>query len=187
MMQALTKGCPEYLKGGLPEERECSDSGTVLLIYRRIQMAGCICEQCVSGLHRVSHVCIGSSWIFRDLEPEEKTALASAAIRRLFKRGDVIFSQDEVADRMFLIKAGRIKISKVTEDGNELILDIRKEGDFLGEQIFWDDFRYPGTAACIEDTYICGFNRQSFEKLVMENPGIGLSVIKKSQQAHRIS
>lgn len=36
---------------------------------------------------------------------------------------------------MFLIKGGRVKLTKVLEDGNELTLDIRKAGDFVGENM----------------------------------------------------
>jgi CRP/FNR family transcriptional regulator len=79
---------------------------------------------------------------------------------------------------MFLIKAGRVKLSKFTEDGDEITLDIRKAGDFLGESMLLEDTEYPLTAVCLEDTLICGFTKQDFEKLVLDYPSIGLQVIK---------
>jgi len=105
-------------------------------------------------------------------------ALTQAALRKLYKRGQEVFSQGDPAHKMFLIKAGRVKLSKLTEGGDEITLDIRKAGDFLGESMLIEDTDYPLTAVCLEDTFICGFTKSDFEKLVLENPSIGLQVIK---------
>lgn len=141
-------------------------------------MAGCKCNEAAVGYSNFSHICIGSSWIFNNLSGDEKSALAASAVRREYNKGESLFLQGDIADRMFLIKAGRLKLSKVMEDGTEFILDFRKEGDFLGEQIFWDDFAYQSTAECLENSFICSFKREAFEKLVLEYPSIGLNVIK---------
>ena len=141
-------------------------------------MAGCVCQHCVAGYGETSEKCIGSSWLFQNLESADKSALAAKAIRKEYKKGEQVFNQGDHADKMFLIKAGIIKISKVSRGGDEFILDIRRKGDFLGEQIFWDDFKYPGTATCMADCYICGYSRDAFEKLIMDYPKIGLNVVK---------
>jgi CRP/FNR family transcriptional regulator len=79
---------------------------------------------------------------------------------------------------VFLIKGGRIKLTKVLEDGTELMLDLRKAGDFVGENMFSEEGEYPVSAVCIEDTLTCGFTRSQFEALVLNNPTVGLQVIK---------
>ena len=89
-----------------------------------------------------------------------------------------MFTQGDPANQMFLLKAGRVKLGKITEEGNEITLDIRKAGDFLGESMLIEDADYPLTALCLEDTLTCGFTKAAFEKLILENPNIGLQVIK---------
>lgn len=79
---------------------------------------------------------------------------------------------------MFLIKGGRIKLTKVFEDGTELTLDIRKAGDFVGENMFSEEGEYPVSAYCLEDTLTCGFSRNQFEQLILEHPNVGLQIIK---------
>lgn len=107
-----------------------------------------------------------------------KMALVAAAVRQDYKKGDVLFRQGDMADKMFMLKYGRVKLIKVNRDGNEIILDIVKAGDVLGEQVFWKEFIYPCSAICLEDTFSCGFTRNGFEQLVLENPQIGLAVIR---------
>ena len=79
---------------------------------------------------------------------------------------------------MFLIKGGHVKLSKVLEDGTELTLDIRKAGDFVGENMFSEEGQYPVSAYCLEDTLTCGFSRSQFEELVLQHPKVGLQIIK---------
>jgi CRP/FNR family transcriptional regulator len=127
---------------------------------------------------KVGSTCIGHLWVFANLKPEELAALTQAARRQPCKKGEAVFSQGDRADQMFLLKAGRVKLSKVTADGHEITLDIRKAGDFLGENLLLEEADYPLTAVCLEDTLICGFTKTNFEKLILENPNIGLQVIK---------
>ncbi|MHB1005768.1 MAG: Crp/Fnr family transcriptional regulator [Chloroflexota bacterium] len=123
-------------------------------------------------------MCIGSLWIFEQLGPEEMRALVSATFRKNYKRGEAIFAQGNQAREMFLIKAGRVKLSKLAEDGTEFTLDIRQAGDFVGETMLSEEIEYPVTAWCLQDTLVCGFDKEGFERLVLAHPNIGLQVIR---------
>ncbi|MGD8542880.1 MAG: cyclic nucleotide-binding domain-containing protein, partial [Desulfobacteraceae bacterium] len=83
----------------------------------------CLCEQIAGRDIELSPTCIGHLWIFQNLEAEEVEALSREALRRKSKTGQTLFSQGDPADGMFLIKGGRVKLSKVLEDGTELTLD----------------------------------------------------------------
>jgi len=138
----------------------------------------CLCEQIAGKDIELSPTCIGHLWIFENLNPEEVKALSSEALRKKSVKGQALFLQGDPADEMFLIKGGRVKLTKVLEDGNELTLDIRKAGDFVGENMFSEESEYPVSAYCLEDTLTCGFSRNQFEKLVLQHPNVGLQIIK---------
>ncbi len=138
----------------------------------------CLCQQIAGDDIELAPVCIGSLWIFKDLAPKEIKALSHDALRKKMVKGQTLFLQGDSADEVFLIKGGRIKLTKVLEDGTELMLDIRKSGDFLGENMFSEESQYPVTAVCLEDTLTCGFSRSQFEALVLKHPGVGLQIIK---------
>lgn len=139
---------------------------------------GCLCSELAGPGVEVSPTCIGHLWVFENLEGEEMGALVQAARRQVYRKGQEVFAQGDPASQMFLLKSGRVKLSKITPEGNEITLDIRKAGDFLGESMLIADADYPLTALCLEDTLICGFTKADFEKLILENPNIGLNVIK---------
>jgi CRP/FNR family transcriptional regulator len=138
----------------------------------------CLCEQIAGDSIELSPTCIGHLWIFQNLDPEEVEALSHEALRKKSNKGESLFLQGDSANEMFLIKGGRIKLSKVHEDGTELTLDIRKAGDFVGENMFSDEGEYPVSAYCLEDTLTCGFSRKQFEELILKHPKVGLQIIK---------
>ena len=146
--------------------------------WREAMAAGCLCEELAGKDVDLSSICIGDLWIFESLSPEEMGALVRNAIRKVYDRGQAVFLQGDPAREMFLLKAGRVKLSKITEEGTEITLDIRKAGDFLGENMLSEDIEYPVTAWCMEKTLICGFDKTCFEKIVLLHPNIGLQVIR---------
>ncbi|KMY68580.1 Crp/Fnr family transcriptional regulator [Desulfocarbo indianensis] len=141
-------------------------------------MASCKCEELAGPGLELSPTCLGHLWLFQDLEAGDLEALSQAAQRRKYGAGELIFRQGDPADTMFLIKGGRAKLTKLGEDGSEFTLDIRKAGDFLGENMLNDPGDLPVSAVCLEDSLTCGFSREDFEKLVLAHPRLGLQVIK---------
>ncbi|MFZ1200047.1 MAG: cyclic nucleotide-binding domain-containing protein, partial [Desulfobacterales bacterium] len=96
----------------------------------------CLCESITGGEIDLSPTCIGHLWIFDKLEPVAIEALSREALRKKSVKGEALFRQGDPTDEKFLIKSGRVKLTKVLEGGGELTLDIRKAGDFVGENMF---------------------------------------------------
>lgn len=138
----------------------------------------CLCQEIAGPDFELSPTCLGQLWMFDNLPQSELEELIREAARKKLAKDEPLFMQSDPADELFLIKGGRVKLVKLFEDGNELTLDIRKGGDFLGENIFSDKGGYPVSAICLEDTVTCGFNRSQFEQIVLKYPNIGLQVIK---------
>ena len=58
--------------------------------------------------------------------------LASGPVRR-FGKGDVLMRQGDQGTHVLVLTAGRVKVTKVDADGNELLLAIRSGGEVIGE------------------------------------------------------
>lgn len=86
---------------------------------------------------------------------------------------------------MFLVKGGRIKLTKYFGHGRELTLDLRKCGELFGEDILGSTEKYPVSAMAIENTVTCGVYKKDIEKLILEHREIGLVIIKN--MSNRIS
>jgi len=79
----------------------------------------CLCEKNIPEGTALSPKCIKDIWLFSEFESEDLAFLRSLGRSKVYRRGDAVFHQGDAADAMFLIKSGRIKLSKIFEDGRE--------------------------------------------------------------------
>ncbi|XPV77867.1 MAG: Crp/Fnr family transcriptional regulator [Desulfovibrio sp.] len=153
-----------------------------------------ICDECKNTIPTGScttNYCFKDLWIFNDFSEEHVKQLQTIGQKRTISKGDMVFRQGDSAHDIFLIKYGRIKLSKVNIDGTEITLDFRKAGDTLGENVFSDEELYPVSAIAIEETTTCGITFPDFQKLILKNPEMGLKVIssmsrKITAMTHRL-
>lgn len=95
---------------------------------------------------------------------EEKTGY-----EKQLNTGKVLFKDGDPGDEMYLIKSGKIRISKAAGDV-EKTLAILKEGDFFGEMSVIDGSPRSATATAIEPVELVIFDREVFMNQVRENP-----------------
>jgi CRP/FNR family cyclic AMP-dependent transcriptional regulator len=72
------------------------------------------------------------------LNAEERDAVLAIGRECAFPRGAVILHQGEPQDRILVLLAGRVKVTRLDGDGRESLLSIRDPGDVLGELSFVD-------------------------------------------------
>ena len=100
-------------------------------------------------------------------------------IDRKFPRDAVIFEDGSIGDYMYLIQEGQVKITKMSEDGREKILEILGPGDFYGEMALLD--REPRSAS-VKTTTACvllALSRQDFLGLLKQNHELTLELIRE--------
>ena len=71
--------------------------------------------------------------LFKELSDKEKSTLAEALVARSYQAGQRVFKQGEEGDELIFIREGRVKVSKVSEEGRELLIAYLGAGDFFGE------------------------------------------------------
>ncbi|MCK4396675.1 Crp/Fnr family transcriptional regulator [candidate division WOR-3 bacterium] len=83
--------------------------------------------------------------------------------------GEVLFKDGDRGDEMYLIKSGKVRISKSAGEV-EKTLAVLKEGDFFGEMSVIDGSPRSATATAIEPAELVIFDREVFMNQVRENP-----------------
>lgn len=148
----------------------------------------CKCVQLAGAGATLDPRCFEQIWLFEGAPHAALSAVASQLIRKKLQAGDDLFRQGEPAESIYLIKMGSVKLWKVTDEGRSVTLDIRKAGDLLGEGVLLEEGKYPVGATCLEPTITCGFDRATFEALVLKHPDVGLVVIRNlSRRVQQLS
>lgn len=124
--------------------------------------------------------------LFAGLDDSEMRRLAERATMREFRRGKVILQPNELQEMIYLIKEGRVKLSRYSPDGREQILTLLKPGDVFGEFALVEKAE-PVHVEAFEDTLICALNRSDFLMLVGRQPEVMLAVVKVLAERLRVA
>jgi CRP/FNR family transcriptional regulator len=115
--------------------------------------------------------------IFSGLLPEEKTRLNQIIMEKHFKKNSIILMEDDSKNFMYVIFSGKIKVVRITPDGKEQILVIRKRGDFFGEMTLLDGKYQPATIVAMEDAVVGLISKVEFEKYFMKDASVLKQII----------
>lgn len=116
--------------------------------------------------------------IFMDLSPEEAESVGQLTIVRKYRKNMIIFMEGEPGEALYFLLSGKVKISKLTEDGREQILHILQAGDIFAEVVLIDRGPYPATAEVIEEAQVGMLRNDDVENLIRTNPDIALKILK---------
>ena len=115
---------------------------------------------------------------FQGLSEKELEMVSDVMLERFFPKGDVLFFEGDPGEALFVIKSGRVKISKMSEDGREQILHILKAGDIFAEVILFDQGPYPATAEAVENTTCWLLRNAAMEKLLASHPQLAIKLLR---------
>jgi CRP-like cAMP-binding protein len=109
---------------------------------------------------------LGESDLFRSLGEQARLHLAERASQRGYRRGQVVFVQDERGDRMFLVAEGEVRLLIRSPHGDEVELTRRARGDAFGEVALLDGGPRSATAEAITPAVLIGIGREDLIKLL---------------------
>lgn len=115
--------------------------------------------------------------LFRGLEPAELQTVLSAARRYPIPIGEAIFHQDDEATTLFVLVGGRLKVTQVTADGQQVVVRFIGPKDMFGCVAVMGTSRYPGTATAIEDSLAIGWDSGTMSGLIERHPAIAMNAL----------
>ncbi len=104
-------------------------------------------------------------------------------VRTTHPRRTVLFEQGDPARMVYLVKSGKVRISRTTEDGKELTIAVLGAGDLFGEEIVFSRAVERTTqATCLEPSLICAARMQDVFEIMSGNPLVALNIAKYLQE-----
>lgn len=125
--------------------------------------------------------------LFSELSDEEIKAISDVAVKQFYKKDNMVLIEEEVGSTMFVILDGRVKISRISDEGREVILSILCDGDFFGEMSILDGQTRSANAVTLEDTNLLIFRRENFLQMLYDYPQIAINLLKELAQRLRRS
>ena len=76
--------------------------------------------------------------LFLALDEEASVALRASMVEIDFNRGQIVFSEGDPGDRLYVIMDGKIKLGTTSNDGRESLLAVLGPGEMFGELSLFD-------------------------------------------------
>ncbi len=116
-----------------------------------------------------SHLVRLNDLIDRYCAPEWKELLRERNTQVTFQKGDHIFTDGQVADRMYMIHHGRVKVVASYVKGQERIIRLAGDGEVLGHRGIGDEPIYTATAIALSGTSVNVIPMQLFLSTLKAN------------------
>lgn len=115
--------------------------------------------------------------LFAGLSDDDLDALMGIVRIREHARGELLFSEGELADGFFVVLDGKVKVYKLSPEGKERILHVIQPGGTFAEAAIFGDGLYPAYAEPLQTSKLIFLPKDGFLDLLMNNGRISINMI----------
>ncbi len=123
--------------------------------------------------------------LFHGVPRDEIERFAHLFHERDYGAKEIVFSEGDLGDAIYLLKSGHVRLFRSTEDGKELTLAILGPGDVFGELALFDESRRQTFAEALDATYICAASVDDFTRLMGHRPALTMMVAGEMARRRR--
>lgn len=113
--------------------------------------------------------------LFKNISVEDCERLVAAGRIYEIQPGGFFFQQGEDSTMLYVILAGRVKLSQVTSEGHQVIVDYFGAGEGLGIIMALNELPYPLSAEAIEPCVSIGWSREVMLGLMKDNAQLAIN------------
>lgn len=116
--------------------------------------------------------------LFATFSESELSEVLCLIERKQYHKGDVIFTEGDVCDRLLIINRGSFKVFSTSKEGKEQILYVLGDGEFLGDLNLLKKDTYSFSALALEETHLCTIKKDDFDQLIKNHPSLFARVLE---------
>lgn len=135
------------------------------------------CEQCI----------IRQFNSLKELTREELVRISACKTSYTIKKGEALFKEGQHINGIYCIKDGVCKVSKISDNGNNQIVNLIKKGDTIGERSLVTDEPSNLNAYALQDLEVCFIPKEEIVNDLKKNNDFTMSVLKKMANSLKIS
>ncbi len=115
--------------------------------------------------------------LFALLDDEEAAVLAGQVELREFKARQRIWKIGEPGGRAYVLVEGRVRVTAVDEDQQEVVIDEPMHGEFLGFASMLEETEHRTSAIALEDSVCVEVDRHDLSVLLERKPLAGMDML----------
>jgi CRP/FNR family transcriptional regulator len=117
------------------------------------------------------------STLFRGLTRDQTQRLGCVFRPARYRRNQILFFEGGVAQHLFALHSGLVKVVKSLENGKDRITGVLFPGELFGLESL-TDAAYPLTAVALRDSEICAAPREDFSTFLQNNADVAIGMVR---------
>jgi CRP/FNR family cyclic AMP-dependent transcriptional regulator len=117
--------------------------------------------------------------LFSQVSEADLEQVASHLIERRYPRNTTIVEEGLPGDYMYILREGRVKVTKLSDDGREKILDFLEAGKFVGEMALLERAPRSASVKTLTAVRVLALSRNDFMGLIRKSPDLAMAVIQE--------
>ncbi len=95
-----------------------------------------------------------------------------------YRKGSLIYTQDEPANRFCLVISGKVKILRLSDDGKTTLVDIYRPDEFFGESAFLNSPQRAEQAVAVEESRVMTWSSGQIEEIMEKRPRLAVAMVQ---------
>ena len=121
---------------------------------------------------------MAQSPLLEGLPAAEARRVLSEARERQLDKGEILFHQDEAAEALHVVTEGRVRLTQLTAEGQEVVVRLCGPGEVFAGIAALDGKAYPFTAAAAEPSRVLLWRRAALQELFRAVPRLQANVLE---------
>jgi CRP/FNR family transcriptional regulator, cyclic AMP receptor protein len=95
-----------------------------------------------------------------------------------YRKGQIIYNQDQPSASIYLVIDGKVKVSRLADDGHQVVIDIYQPDEFFGESAFLSLPHRAEQATALENVKLMTWTSSEIEDIVMKKPRLAVALMQ---------
>ncbi len=123
--------------------------------------------------------------LFAGLSDDELACFNNSARFGAYKKGKILYLQDDSADFFYVMSGGWIKLFQTMPEGEEIIIDMLTIGDIAGESAIFEQGIHTSSAQVVESVQLYSIPSALLKEQIRLKPALALRLLSSMSQRHR--
>jgi CRP-like cAMP-binding protein len=107
------------------------------------------------------------------------------SVRKVLLKGEYLFYEGDKAKYFYILRRGRVKMSRASEEGKEHVLHVLFPGSLIGEMVMFGRDIYPANCLALEDTVVEAFATENFSNFIKSCPEQSFRIMRSQAKKLR--
>ena len=102
------------------------------------------------------------------------------------RRGDRLYDEGDIDDQLYVVIDGKVKLTRTSSDGREVLVRVQGPGDMFGELAMFDPTYRTSNASAVTDARLAAIAHDDLRQVLVDRPAIALLLLRELAQRLRI-